>query len=77
MRVSEITSAKSGLPAVSMRRMPMVEAVAVQNVSSHINENKRCFMPSDHHISSATSLSAADMLIQVSIDLLSRKLYTR
>lgn len=55
----------------------MVEAVAVQNVSSHINENKRCFMPSDHHISSATSLSAADMLIQVSIDLLSRKLYTR
>ncbi|SFK18454.1 NAD(P)H-dependent FMN reductase [Nitrosomonas aestuarii] len=43
------------LTLTTFKMMPMYEAVAVQNVSSLVNENKR-FMPNDHHISSAASL---------------------
>jgi len=35
--------------------MPMVEAVAVQNISTFIDENKR-FTPNEHHVSSGISL---------------------
>lgn len=43
------------LTLTTLKMMPMVEAVAIQNVSSHLDEDKR-FKPSEHHINSGTSL---------------------
>ncbi len=43
------------LTLTTLKMMPMVEAVSVQNVSTLIDENKN-FLPGDHHINSGTSL---------------------
>ena len=43
------------LTLTTLKMMPMVEAVAIQNVSSHLDEDKR-FKPSEHHINSGASL---------------------
>ncbi|SDW34001.1 NADPH-dependent FMN reductase [Nitrosomonas communis] len=43
------------LTLTTLKIMPIVEAVTVQNVSTHIDENKH-FIPNDHHISSGISL---------------------
>jgi NAD(P)H-dependent FMN reductase len=39
----------------TLKMMPMVEAVAVQNVFTSIDANNR-FMPDEHHVNSASSL---------------------
>jgi NAD(P)H-dependent FMN reductase len=43
------------LTLTTLKMMPMVEAVAIQNISSLIDENRH-FMPNEHHINSGTSL---------------------
>jgi len=43
------------LTLTTLKMMPMVEAVAVQNISTFIDENKR-FTPNEHHVSSGISL---------------------
>jgi NAD(P)H-dependent FMN reductase len=39
----------------TLKMMPMVEAVAVQNVPTHIDANNN-FVPEEHHVNSALSL---------------------
>lgn len=43
------------LTLTTLKMMPMVEAVSVQNISTLIDDSKN-FTPGDHHISSGTSL---------------------
>jgi len=43
------------LTFTTLKMMPMMEAVAIQNVSAHLDDVEN-FVPNEHHISSGTSL---------------------
>ncbi len=43
------------LTLTTLKMMPLVEAVAVQNVSGHLDRNRN-FMPNDYHVNSGISL---------------------